>query len=253
MCNALSTAYPPISSRFLSLTPPIFPLPLFQTRHSRGYGSRSALRNWQFQVSKDGHDWTTIHTHENDMSLCEPGVCFLLANVLIMSSSKRVCNERTSEGRMYWSTRKPNEIVIDASTRYPCLCSSTLQKVYAFIIKFTSRAFIIALCKLPHAFMIAPQFPLYYALLTQYVGTTATWPLDPPDDPEGWRHIRVKLTGPNASGQTHYMSLSGLELYGEIRGLADEDLGRVLHSTIAISAFPLVLWLGGERALYTPS
>lgn len=58
-------------------------------------------------------------------------------------------------------------------------------------------------------------------------GTTATWPLVPPDDPEGWRHIRLKLSGPNASGQTHYLSLSGLEVYGEIRGLADEDLGRV--------------------------
>ena len=48
----------------------------------------------------------------------------------------------------------------------------------------------------------------------------------PPEDVEGWRHIRLKLTGPNASGQTHYLSLSGLELYGEIRGLADEELGR---------------------------
>ena len=56
-------------------------------------------------------------------------------------------------------------------------------------------------------------------------GSTATWPLIPPDDPLGWRHIRIKLSGPNASGQTHYLSLSGLELYGEIRGLADEDLG----------------------------
>lgn len=35
----------------------------------------------------------------------------------------------------------------------------------------------------------------------------------------------MKLNGPNASGQTNYLSLSGLEVYGEIRGLADEDLG----------------------------
>lgn len=35
----------------------------------------------------------------------------------------------------------------------------------------------------------------------------------------------MKLTGPNAAGHTHYLSLSGLEVYGEIRGLADEDLG----------------------------
>lgn len=39
----------------------------------------------------------------------------------------------------------------------------------------------------------------------------------------------MKLNGPNASGQTHYMSLSGLEVYGEICGLADEDLGRIFH------------------------
>ena len=58
------------------------------------------------------------------------------------------------------------------------------------------------------------------------IGTTATWSVVPPEDVEGWRHIRLKLTGPNASGQTHYLSLSGLELYGEIRGLADEELGR---------------------------
>lgn len=30
----------------------------------------------------------------------------------------------------------------------------------------------------------------------------------------------------NASGQTYYLSLSGLELYGEVRGLADDDLGK---------------------------
>ena len=35
--------------------------------------SRSALRNWLFQVSKDGHNWLTIQTHENDTSLGEPG------------------------------------------------------------------------------------------------------------------------------------------------------------------------------------
>lgn len=55
--------------------------------------------------------------------------------------------------------------------------------------------------------------------------TTATWPLTPSPDDQGWRHFRVKLTGPNAAGHTHYLSLSGLEVYGEIRGLADEDLG----------------------------
>ena len=45
----------------------------YTLRHSRGYGSRSALRNWLLQVSKDGHDWLTLHTHENDSRLGEPG------------------------------------------------------------------------------------------------------------------------------------------------------------------------------------
>ena len=45
----------------------------YTLRHSRGYGSRAALRHWLFQVSKDGHDWMTLHTHTNDTSLGEPG------------------------------------------------------------------------------------------------------------------------------------------------------------------------------------
>ena len=35
--------------------------------------SRSALRNWDFQVSKDGVNWTTVYSHVNDDSLNEPG------------------------------------------------------------------------------------------------------------------------------------------------------------------------------------
>ena len=34
---------------------------------------RSAIRNWLFQVSKDGENWTTIKTHVDDSSLNEPG------------------------------------------------------------------------------------------------------------------------------------------------------------------------------------
>ncbi|KAK7886642.1 hypothetical protein WMY93_026263 [Mugilogobius chulae] len=91
----------------------------YTLRHARGYG-RSALRNWVFQVSKDGQNWTTLYTHVDDCSLNEPG-------------------------------------------------------------------------------------------------STATWPLDPSkDEKQGWRHIRIKQMGKNASGQTHYLSLSGLELYGTV-------------------------------------
>ncbi len=58
-------------------------------------------------------------------------------------------------------------------------------------------------------------------------GSTASWHVIAPEDPQGWRHVRIKLSGPNASGQTHYISMSGLELYGEIKGLADDDLGQL--------------------------
>lgn len=44
----------------------------YTIRHARGYG-RSALRNWQLQVSKDGQNWTTLYNHVEDTSLNEPG------------------------------------------------------------------------------------------------------------------------------------------------------------------------------------
>ncbi|XP_069494583.1 E3 ubiquitin-protein ligase HECTD1 isoform X3 [Ambystoma mexicanum] len=100
----------------------------YTLRHARGYG-RSALRNWVFQVSKDGQSWSTLYTHVDDSSLNEPG-------------------------------------------------------------------------------------------------STATWPLDPPkDEKQGWRHIRIKQMGKNASGQTHYLSLSGFELYGTVNGVCEDQLG----------------------------
>ncbi|NXD68096.1 HECD1 ligase, partial [Eolophus roseicapillus] len=101
----------------------------YTLRHARGYG-RSALRNWVFQVSKDGQNWSTLYTHVDDCSLNEPG-------------------------------------------------------------------------------------------------STATWPLDPPkDEKQGWRHIRIKQMGKNASGQTHYLSLSGFELYGTVNGVCEDQLGK---------------------------
>ncbi|XP_072896164.1 E3 ubiquitin-protein ligase HECTD1 isoform X1 [Hemitrygon akajei] len=101
----------------------------YTLRHARGYG-RSALRNWVFQVSKDGQNWTTLYTHVDDCSLNEPG-------------------------------------------------------------------------------------------------STATWPLDlPKDEKQGWRHIRIKQMGKNASGQTHYLSLSGFELYGTVSGVCEDQLGK---------------------------
>ncbi|KAK2190392.1 hypothetical protein NP493_82g04009 [Ridgeia piscesae] len=57
-------------------------------------------------------------------------------------------------------------------------------------------------------------------------GSTATWPIESrPEESGGWRHIRLQQTGKNASGQTHYLSLSGLEIYGTVTGVCD-DVGR---------------------------
>ncbi|KAH8244435.1 hypothetical protein KR026_009855 [Drosophila bipectinata] len=57
-------------------------------------------------------------------------------------------------------------------------------------------------------------------------GSTATWPIScPQDDSLRYRHIRIQQNGRNASGQTHYLSLSGFEIYGRIVGVAD-DIGK---------------------------
>ena len=107
----------------------------YTLRHARGYG-KSALRNWLFQVSKDGVTWTTLFTHVDDCSLNEPG-------------------------------------------------------------------------------------------------STATWPLEPSlGETQGWRHIRLQQMGKNASGQTHYLSLSGFELYGTVTGVC-EDLGKAAREAEA--------------------
>ncbi|XP_033230566.1 E3 ubiquitin-protein ligase HECTD1 isoform X3 [Belonocnema kinseyi] len=107
----------------------------YTLRHARGYG-RSALRNWMFQASKDGINWTTLYAHVDDCSLNEPG-------------------------------------------------------------------------------------------------STATWTLEPPsDESQGWRHLRLQQTGKNASGQTHYLSVSGFEVYGEVTGVC-EDLGKAAREAEA--------------------
>ncbi|VVC42226.1 Hypothetical protein CINCED_3A002842 [Cinara cedri] len=101
----------------------------YTLRHARGYG-RSALRNWLFQMSKDGTNWTTLYMHIDDTALNEPG-------------------------------------------------------------------------------------------------NTATWSIEINDKEEtqGWRHVRIQQNGKNASGQTHYLSLSGFEIYGNVTSVC-EDLGK---------------------------
>ncbi|XP_011189869.2 E3 ubiquitin-protein ligase Ufd4 isoform X3 [Zeugodacus cucurbitae] len=57
-------------------------------------------------------------------------------------------------------------------------------------------------------------------------GSTATWPIVcAPDEMHGFRHIRVQQNGRNASGQTHYLSLSGFEIYGRVVSICD-DIGK---------------------------
>ena len=53
--------------------------------------------------------------------------------------------------------------------------------------------------------------------------------MEPPsDDTEGWRYFRIKQNGKNSNGHTHYLSLSGFEIYGEVKGVSDKDLGKVI-------------------------
>lgn len=100
----------------------------YTLRHARGYG-RSALRNWMFQMSKDGVNWTTMLTHTDDKSLAEPG-------------------------------------------------------------------------------------------------STCTWPIEcSTEEQQGYRHVRIHQNGRNASGQTHYLSLSGFEIYGKVVSVC-EDMGK---------------------------
>lgn len=57
-------------------------------------------------------------------------------------------------------------------------------------------------------------------------GSTSTWTLDcRGDDSTGFRHVRIQQNGRNASGQTHYLSLSGFEIYGRVVSVCD-DMGK---------------------------
>lgn len=62
-------------------------------------------------------------------------------------------------------------------------------------------------------------------------GSCASWPLEGNNE-EPIRHVRIQQMGKNASGQTHYLSLSGFEIYGMVVGVCD-DLGAFIfvHSS----------------------
>jgi hypothetical protein len=55
-------------------------------------------------------------------------------------------------------------------------------------------------------------------------GSTNTWALDglPEEPKKGWHLFRIKQNGANASEQTHYLSVSGFEIYGVVSGCVDE-------------------------------
>lgn len=84
--------------------------------------------------------------------------------------------------------------------------------------------------------LFAPKLignPRYSSILTKVVffSSTGTWPIVPPaEESQGWRHIRLQQNGKNASGQTHYLSLSGFEIYGTVTGVCD-DLGMKKNNT----------------------
>ena len=50
--------------------------------------------------------------------------------------------------------------------------------------------------------------------------------MEAPDDGDGWRYLRIHQNGKNASSQTHYLSLSGFELYGTVVNVVEEALGK---------------------------
>jgi E3 ubiquitin-protein ligase HECTD1 len=59
-------------------------------------------------------------------------------------------------------------------------------------------------------------------------GSTCTWQIDcPGPDEVGFRHVRIQQNGRNASGQTHYLSLSGFEIYGKVLSVCD-DIGKAV-------------------------
>ena len=138
---------------------------------------RSALRNWLFQVSKDGKNWTTLYTHTDDNSLNEPGYDTFTAHVFLIGTVE------------IWSG-------------------------------LTFKVLVLSL-----------NFKLFY------FSSTASWPLEPPQDSEGWRHVRLQQAGKNASGQTHYLSLSGFEVYGTVIGAVEEPLGQFLDLTVSFVLF----------------
>ncbi|CAD6199393.1 unnamed protein product [Caenorhabditis auriculariae] len=55
-------------------------------------------------------------------------------------------------------------------------------------------------------------------------GSTASWHLEERKDRGPFRFIRIAQNGKNSSGQTHYLSISGFEIYGDVVDVIAESL-----------------------------
>lgn len=70
-------------------------------------------------------------------------------------------------------------------------------------------------------------------------GSTATWPVEvPAGETQGWRWFRIIMTGPNSSGSSNYLSLSGIELYGRVTGVQTETLVDESETTDPVAVRP---------------
>lgn len=47
--------------------------------------------------------------------------------------------------------------------------------------------------------------------------------------------------GKNASGQTHYLSLSGFELYGTVNGVCEDQLGKEMTTGLLLTRTILLI------------
>ena len=137
----------------------------YTLRHARGYG-RSALRNWLFQVSKDGVNWTTLCTHVDDQNLNEPG------STATWHVSPVTLQEAEDNARDVEIPSKSTEESLVENV--DCNESNSINEKRKL------------------------------------------------KDQRGWRHIRIQQNGKNSSGQTHYLSISGFEVYGTVLGVCDE-------------------------------
>lgn len=64
-----------------------------------------------------------------------------------------------------------------------------------------------------------------YFIILFVFRSTKTWHLNETDEKQGWRHFRLQQSGRTASKQTHYLSVSGFEIYGTINGPSEDRPG----------------------------